>query len=239
MHAKTVGMVDAMSKWLTTGKAAKAPGAGGIADDAPSSCRKTAEADWRSLIFLAKKYNIPTVEARELVTEFKEHDLDGTGHISREEFHILIRKRTNLPEYEEIPDHLVKPVRKGQARVSFEEFLKWSSLTAWTEEMMQPCPYQRRIRQLAREQDMTLPDVEKVKRFFNEFDTDSSGEIDEDEFRHILYKMLHVRDVTDVPVKRLQRYWREVDLDGSGSIGFNEFLIWYTTSFSKDGRVDL
>merc|ERR1712054_85155 len=150
-------MVDAMQKWLHDGKSSKAQRMGG-ADEAP--------------VMLEKRYNIPVLEAREISREFREHDLDNSGHISRDEFHKIIRERTNLPEDEEIPEHLVKPVRKFQPQVTFEEFLKWSALTAWTEEMMQPCPNERHIRQLAREQEMTLPDVEKVKELFNEFDTD-------------------------------------------------------------------
>lgn len=98
---------------------------------------------------------------------------------------------------------------------------------------MMPSPTERRTRQLAREHGMPLPDVEALTNFFNEFDTDGSGEIDEDEFRGILYKIIGVKTETDVPLKRLQRYWREVDMDGDGSITFNEFLIWHKTCFMK------
>jgi len=228
MHAKTAGMMGSLQSWLHSGsiktpKAQDRPG-GLMADEKD----KAEKADWRTLISLSKKYNVPMSEARDMSQEFKDHDVDGTGYISVQQFHSFIRKRANLPEGKEIPDHLVKPIRKGQGRINFEDFLRWSFLTAWTEEMMQPCPSERHLRQLAREQDMTLPDVEKVKQLFNEFDTDCSGEIDEDEFRLILYKVLRVRDVTDVPLKRLQRLWREVDVDKDGLVNFNEFLVWYS-----------
>jgi len=77
--------------------------------------------------------------------------------------------------------------------------------------------------------------VERVKCLFDKIDVDGSGEIEQGEFRILLYDLLQCRK-DDIPVKRLQRYWREVDLDGSGSVGFNEFLIWYKTSFSQDGK---
>lgn len=177
-------------------------------------------------------------EVRQFKREFDEYDSDGTGRITREEMSNLIRNRTGMDLEDEIPKHLLYGIPQGEDRIGFESFLRWSILTSWTEEMMMPSKAERNIRALAREQEMPLPDVEKVKAMFDEFDTDGSGEIEEEEFRHILYKMLHVRDVTDVPIKRLQRYWREVDIDGSGSIGFDEFLIWYKTSFNKDGRLD-
>merc|ERR1712139_191511 len=106
-----------------------------------------------------------------------------------------------------------------------------------SEEKMVPSKAERNIRALARETEMMLPDVEKVKCLFDEFDTDRSGEIEEEEFRHILYKMLKARDPTDVPMKRLKRYWREVDIDCSGSISFTEFLLWYKNNFNKDGGI--
>lgn len=222
MHAKTAGMMGSLQSWLHSGKTAKA-------QDRPAEEKdKSEKADLRTLMSLAKKYDVPMSEALELKQEFKDNDLTGSGFISIKQFHSFIRKRANLPEGQEIPDHLVKPIRKGQVRINFEEVLKWSFLTAWTEEMMQPCPHERHLRQLARKQDMTLPDVEKVKQLFNEFDTDGNGEIDEDEFGLILYKVLRVKDVTDVPLKRLQRYWREADSDKDGLVNFTEFLVWYS-----------
>lgn len=236
--SKTVDMVGSLQQWLNKGQKGHEGRHGTAVDELlPSGVDK---AEWRGLIVLAKKYSLPVNEVRDIKREFSEHDTESTGHITRNEFSALIRKRTDLHEDEDIPFHLLKGVSEAGERIGFEEFLRWSMLTAWTEEMMMPSACERQLRQLAREQEMALPDVEKVKLLFDSVDTDKSGEIDEGEFRHILYKMLHVHDVTDVPLKRLQRYWREVDLDGSGFICFNEFLIWCKTSFNLvwDGRLD-
>lgn len=233
MRAKTAGMVGSMSNWLSTDE-------GGSMEHGEPLIMVGDKADWRTLIELGRRYGHPVNEVREIWLEFKEHDQEGVGSITKEEFKKIIRKRTNIDESRELPLHLTKGVSlAGPGRIGFEQFLRWTGLTAWTEEMMAPDPNDRDIRQLAREQEMRLPDAEKIKRLFDEFDTDKSGEIEENEFRHILYRLLRVRNVADVPLKRLQRYWREVDLDGSGSIGFNEFLIWYATTFMQDGRVDL
>merc|ERR1712003_21752 len=93
--------------------------------------------------------------------------------------------------------------------------------------MSVPCLREREIRKVAREQNIPILDVERIRKMFEEFDVDGSDEIEEAEFRHILYRLWNVKDVSDVPVKRLHRLWRELDTDNSGSIGFTEFLVWY------------
>jgi len=251
MSGKTLGLIDGIQRWMTVAdkNASQIPQQSGLALEITSAGDK---AEIRSLIVLAKKYNLPVNDVREMKREFAELDKEGSGEISWADFQSLVRKRGNLPADKAIPAHLLQGMADRQPKsmmgedgkdafqdVGFEEYLRWTIQVAWSEEMLMPCPEERTIRQLARDQGMLLPDVERVKQLFDTFDTDGSGEIEEEEFRHILYKMLNVRDVSDVPIKRLERYWREVDLDGSGCIGFNEFLIWYKTSFSKDGKIDL
>jgi len=230
MHAKTAGFMGSLESWFTS-KAPKglecASGSGNVS----VSGHKT---ECRTLIILSKQYSLPINEVRDIKAEFNQHDADGDGQINREEFLSLVRKRTNMSNDEEIPIHLLRGISDGDELFGFEEILRWSIGTAWSEEMMMPDANQRQLRRLAREQDMKLPDVEKVKRMFDEFDSDGSGEIEEEEFRHILRALLRVKDVTDIPLKRLQRYWREVDLDGGGSVTFHEFLVWYKSHFLKD-----
>lgn len=251
MHAKTAGMVDSLQQWLATGKGGKQPNkepSGNLlrsnvamADDLTNGGDK---AEWRGLIIVAKKYNLPINDVRDYKFEFDDllaamRIQTSVGHISREDFLELIRKRCNIRDRDEIPIQLLTCIPSDKVRIDFEDFVKWSILTAWCEETLMPDPDGRHIRKLAREQKMLLPDVERIKRLFDEFDTDGSGEIEEEEFRHILYRMLRVKNTTDIPLKRLQRYWREVDLDGSGNVGFDEFLIWFKTSFAKNGKLNL
>jgi len=233
VHAKTVGMVDSLHSWIGKGQS-------GQSAPVKKSVRVAAETDgdkaeWRSNVALSKKYRVSVNEIRDIKREFQEYDLDGKGEISKDQFHAIIRKRGNLEEREEIPQHLLIGIAPDSKLVNFESFLIWATMTAWSEEFIMPDLNERRIRKLAREQEMSLSDVERVKCLFDKIDVDGSGEIEQGEFRILLYDLLQCRK-DDIPVKRLQRYWREVDLDGSGSVGFNEFLIWYKTSFSQDGK---
>merc|ERR1712019_142981 len=117
----------------------------------------------------------------------------------------------------------------SKERVNFEDFVEWSISVSWTEEVQVKCVKEREVWRVAREQGMKLLDVERVKKMFDDFDTDGSGEIEEAEFRHIICKLWNVKDLSDVPIKQLQRFWRELDADGSGSVSFTEFLVWYQT----------
>lgn len=236
MHAKTSGMVGSLQQWLNGQSGSKGQDTAMVSLGSAAADTGVDKAEAGLLIQLAKRYGMPVNEVHELRQEFNLRDTSSRGHLTQDEFFALIRKRINLRADEAIPSYLIQGIPEAETRfekcgIDFEEFLKWSILTSWTEEMMLPSKNDRALRQLAREQEMSLPEVEKVKHLFDEFDTDSSGRIEEDEFRHMVCKMLCVRDVTDLSVKTIQRYWREVDLNRDGVVDFKEFLIWYKNSF--------
>lgn len=194
--------------------------------------------EFQRLAILARKYHMTIDDLRDARDEFAHYDKVNSGTITAQEFQRLVRARCNLPTDKPFPLHLLNALGSmniggivSGGTVSFEDFLVWTIHCAYTEEFMVPNASERQIRQLAREQKMSLLDVEKIKCVFDSFDVDGSGEIEECEFRNILYGLWDVRNEADVSDKKLQRYWRELDFDGSGSCNFEEFLIWYTTNF--------
>lgn len=192
---------------------------------------------FRQSVNLSRKYHIGLDDIKDCLDKFRVHDVDGTGEITRTDFKKLVRVMSNLPEDGPIPYHLLAALPKkqmnfeGSDMVSFEEFISWHLTSAYAEEMMVNDHEDRLIRKLAREQAMWLPDVENVKKIFDSFDKDKSGEIDQLEFRKILCSLMNVKNMADMSEQRLSRYWREVDVDGSGAIGFDEFLAWYCNIF--------
>jgi len=192
---------------------------------------------------IAKKHNIAANEVWNRYETFKSfdqgHDPDG---LSQKEFEKLVRHYCNLPEDGPIPDHLLNRHDHHHdidhdGKVSFEEFVVWSIEVDFAEEVMVPDPKERHLRQLAREHDFLLTDVERIKGIFDSFDIDKSGEIDEEEFRKALFVLLRAKNESDVSQKKLLRYWREADVDRSGEISFEEFLLWYYRCFvSENGH---
>lgn len=95
---------------------------------------------------------------------------------------------------------------------------------------------QRWLRGLAREFGIPIPDVEEIFGVFSMYDTDKSGNIEFNEFKMLLCKLLEVADVTDIPGDRMSMFWKQVDASGNGEVDFGEFLVWYRSNFlSGDG----
>merc|ERR1719247_40802 len=67
--------------------------------------------------------------------------------------------------------------------------------------------------ELAKKYNITAPEVDKIKKRFNEFDLDGSGKIDFQEFMQMLCYVLRAKDPSDVSEDRAQRFWQEIDAD--------------------------
>merc|ERR1711953_1499830 len=104
-----------------------------------------------------------------------------------------------------------------------------------TEERLVCDPKERFLRQVARDNGLALPDVEKVKAVFDSFDADRSDAIDEEEFMNVICVLMKAKHPSDIGSKKLKRFWTEVDADGSGAINFVEFLIWYFRFMNDHG----
>jgi len=213
------------------------------ATEAPSSYGRQPpdKTEFRYLVYLSRKYHMPLEELKDARDIFQTFDrgCDGSGEIPHEQLKLAMREFCNLPEDLPVPWHLMKAViaqdTDHSGTMCFEEFLLWYMTTAYTEEMMVSSIDERRIRQLARERKMLLLDVERIKKVFDHFDEDGSGEIEQVEFREILCSLMNIKNQADVSEQRLLRYWRELDSDLSGAVTFDEFLDWYVKSGIPSG----
>lgn len=188
--------------------------------------------EFQTCMDLALRHHVDISYVRECLQDFRKVDKDRNGVITFEEFKDVLANRCNLAPGQDVPKHLLwKQWQKIDAdcssTIDFEEYLVWCMSSIFSEDLMVPQTEARRIRQLARELDVSLLQVERVKKVFDKFDADNSGEIDKDEFIQVLCHMMSVKDPSDVSQSMLMRYWREVDCDNSGSVDFEEFLVWY------------
>jgi len=166
--------------------------------------------------------------------EFVECDLSADGRLSFEEFQLALRRRLNIQDGGPIPGHLLdKHWMSFEGEVDFAQYLEWALQHAFAEEVLVPDRRERRIRQLARDHNLSLCDIEKVQRVYDQFDHDGSGNLDRDEFAQVMCRLLKTSDVNTLSDRTLERYWHEVDSDFSGTIEFEEFLNWYMRYFSQ------
>mmetsp|Transcript_99445 Transcript_99445/g.310484 ORF Transcript_99445/g.310484 Transcript_99445/m.310484 type:complete len:551 (-) Transcript_99445:35-1687(-) len=186
--------------------------------------------EFQYLVALARKHRMPLREVRERRREFQGFGASGSGggFLSAEEFMRVVRQHFNLGPADSVPQHLVRGCGAAErGRFGFEDFLLWTTRTAYAEERLVSDPKERTLRQTAREYGFALPDVEKVKAVFDAFDSDKSDSIDEEEFGNVICALMKAGRPSDIGAKKLRRFWTEVDTDGSGAISFLEFLTWY------------
>jgi len=128
--------------------------------------------------------------------------------------------------------------RNYSGKVDFEEFAIWYSSWGFQEELLLS-PTKIRTRDLARQYNLSIADVDSVHSKFQFFDEDGSGDIEFPEFKKLLYKLLKVPKEAELPATRLQHFWKEIDIDGSGSVCFAEFLQWYIKYFDIQGTANI
>lgn len=194
---------------------------------------KAQESKFEEVVRLARKHQLEMMEVKKIRDEFDRLDTSGDGKLDYEEFEECVRVICQIPPENEVPEHLWKDrwisCCKGKPReeVEFEDFLIWRLSVAYAEELLVPDEYERKLRQLARDNSISIIDVENLKKKFDRYDEDKSGLIEQEEFKKILCDIMEVTDPRDVSQAMLDRYYREADEDGSGEIDFFEFVTWY------------
>lgn len=144
--------------------------------------------------------------------------------------------REKYPLAKDVPRHLFGTAdRTADGRVDFGEFVCWFTMNSFSEAVLLS-PDQQRMRALARSLQLPVTEVERMKREFDRFDEDGSGEVEYGEFRKLVHILLRIPPGLDLPDKRLASFWQEIDMDQSGAVDFEEFLGWYKRQNLSDGN---
>jgi Ca2+-binding EF-hand superfamily protein len=195
---------------------------------------------------LARKYHLDLYEIKYILKCFIEADENGSGGLDKEEFEMVVRKLFEVPASAAVdPQLLDKAWEKlsggstaSTIEASPEVFVEW-----YTQNMFTPMvtntmnagdPSANESYELAKKHNITPPQVDKIKKRFNEFDIDRGGTIDYEEFMQMLCFVLKAKSVEDVSEDRASRFWQEIDIDGSGEVDFPEFVAWFVKYFNPD-----
>lgn len=181
---------------------------------------------------IAQKYGVGFTEVQRHIEDFMRLDVDGNGMLSYCEFTEALRRKCSMEPGQEIPPHLLSDnwtmANKNQDDIiTFEEYFVWMLESCFIEEVVVP-PSQLAMRQLARELNVTINDLDGLKKVFDRYDKDRSGMIEKAEFTTILCEIWKA-DPRDLTHNMFNRMWSEVDLDRSGFIDFEEFAVWFVT----------
>mmetsp|Transcript_130639 Transcript_130639/g.377890 ORF Transcript_130639/g.377890 Transcript_130639/m.377890 type:complete len:564 (-) Transcript_130639:95-1786(-) len=118
--------------------------------------------------------------------------------------------------------------------LDFLEFATWYARHGFSENLLLSGA-QRRIREIARNHELPIAEVEEYKKAFDHFDEDGSGQIEYDEFVDLLNAMIGVPKHLELPASRVRQFWTETLSEKGGAVGFEDFLLFYTRYFSKVG----
>lgn len=122
---------------------------------------------------------------------------------------------------------------------SLEKFLEWYTRNFFTYVCQHTRTDSNKLTyKIARLNNVTVPVIDKLKKTFDYYDEDGSGEIDYSEFLAMLCVVLSCKDSTDVSEERIRRFWKEIDEDGSGAVNFEEFCKWYLKYFNPEKDAD-
>eukprot|EP00930_Biecheleria_cincta_P011932 TRINITY_DN11511_c0_g1_i1.p1 TRINITY_DN11511_c0_g1~~TRINITY_DN11511_c0_g1_i1.p1 ORF type:complete len:536 (-),score=109.69 TRINITY_DN11511_c0_g1_i1:189-1796(-) len=183
-------------------------------------------------LIMSKKHALPLKVVRARLAEFKEFDEDGNNLLTMSEFEQAIKKHCKIDTDQQLPEqiraaNLACADKDKDGSVDFEEYLLWSLQTNFVEELLVPDPSDREFRQTIRDYNLNPFDVDKIRAVFTSCDFDGAGEIEWEEFKALLCKLMNVRSDTDIPAPELRRRWREADINNQGKITFETFVVWY------------
>jgi len=215
-------------------EAEPADGDGGFANPSTRSSVAGLPDGWSQFdtILLARKYRFTVTEVRVHLEGFMRLDSTGRGRLTYEEFLEGIRSRFVIAEPGEILERLMHEAclsagaKWPSEDLSFEQYLAWTQATAFSLDMPTADPVAKRLRVLAQQHGLPVPQVEVIWREYERCH-DNCGYIDKAGFSRALGALLRVRDASDLPRVRIDRFWMDADRDVDGRINFEEFLTWY------------
>eukprot|EP00930_Biecheleria_cincta_P022356 TRINITY_DN16326_c0_g1_i1.p1 TRINITY_DN16326_c0_g1~~TRINITY_DN16326_c0_g1_i1.p1 ORF type:complete len:378 (+),score=72.15 TRINITY_DN16326_c0_g1_i1:47-1180(+) len=188
---------------------------------------------------LSRRYNLDFHEVSYMLKELHKSPCNlPNGGMEKSTFETFLMR---LFEVKHIPQEHVHSAytetKAGDGEPEVEKLLLWyrdnmfsfvASLNADQEKQQSS----DMVKEIAQKHNISEVDLDKIKKKFDFFDTDKSGEIEFEEFEQMMGSLLGLKQASDVPTERINRFWREIDIDGNGSVDFGEFVEWYTKYFS-------
>jgi len=115
--------------------------------------------------------------------------------------------------------------------IDFGEFLYFYYKFSFSEEVLVSND-ERMLRAAVRAHDLPFTEVQQCKDIFDRADTNGSGEIDFDEYKVLMHKLLKIPRGSELPEKRTKDMWREATREANGQdLDFVGFVGWYKRYF--------
>jgi len=192
---------------------------------------------------LARKYHLDLYEVKYILKLFCEADDNDSGGLDKDEFKTVLKGVFDVPAGQDVPEALLNGAwnkllgaSDGRLEANADAFLEWYTANMFTAAVteVQQSASEAQSSQLSKKHGIDQLALDKIKKRFDEFDVDGSGQIDHDEFVKMLVYVLKAHSADDISKDRTERFWKEIDIDGSGEIDFSEFVEWFVKYFNPD-----
>eukprot|EP00441_Pelagodinium_beii_P016341 CAMPEP_0197659036 /NCGR_PEP_ID=MMETSP1338-20131121/45925_1 /TAXON_ID=43686 ORGANISM="Pelagodinium beii, Strain RCC1491" /NCGR_SAMPLE_ID=MMETSP1338 /ASSEMBLY_ACC=CAM_ASM_000754 /LENGTH=314 /DNA_ID=CAMNT_0043235777 /DNA_START=208 /DNA_END=1152 /DNA_ORIENTATION=+ len=193
---------------------------------------------------LAKRHRLEFLEVKVMLRSLEAHNVKTGGlTFSFPDFQKFL---CGVFDVHKVPDDVAMQLHrstckdgKGELKdFAVDEFLDWYMMNMFTlvaklrGDAKQVASIEL-TQELCDKHGLKPADLDKVKKQFDKFDEDGSGEIEQDEFQAMIYNLVQAKP-GDISDDRIKSFWREIDRDGSGSVDFAEFVEWYLKYFGDN-----
>lgn len=194
---------------------------------------------------LSRKYNLEHFEVkvalRSLDEIARESDKDG---MSQNEVATFLQRVFDIPFVpgdlaNQIHQKCCKNAKGDPQEFDINAFLDWYKVAIFTTVASLRADQEKlaknsSIDQLCDKHGLQKTELDRIKKQFDKYDTDGSGNIEWDEFVAMMETLMGA-GTGDIPIKRLTGFWKEIDRDGSGEVDFEEFVTWFLKYFHPSG----
>eukprot|EP00931_Biecheleriopsis_adriatica_P051161 TRINITY_DN29649_c0_g1_i1.p1 TRINITY_DN29649_c0_g1~~TRINITY_DN29649_c0_g1_i1.p1 ORF type:complete len:735 (+),score=140.56 TRINITY_DN29649_c0_g1_i1:26-2230(+) len=198
---------------------------------------------------LAKQYDVSLEDAILVKDVFASIDKSGAGVVSFHQseeviqklFEVKLASKTLAEERmrdkkEKLMQSWRRFVRDESISLNYQNLILWYSTSSFMADMLLD-EKEMRMRKLAQEHHVVPNYLDKVRGYFEMFDTDNSGWVDFNEFGDIMNQAFQVPPGHKIPESRVRFFWNQLDSDDSGKVEFDEFLAFWLQNF-KGGPGD-
>eukprot|EP00747_Dinoflagellata_sp_TGD_P082275 gnl/TRDRNA2_/TRDRNA2_161636_c0_seq2.p1 gnl/TRDRNA2_/TRDRNA2_161636_c0~~gnl/TRDRNA2_/TRDRNA2_161636_c0_seq2.p1 ORF type:complete len:349 (+),score=79.18 gnl/TRDRNA2_/TRDRNA2_161636_c0_seq2:28-1047(+) len=188
---------------------------------------------------LAAKHHLTLYEVKKIKKGFEN---DDGGGLNESEFHSVLCTIFKVKKVDDKVLHeAYEASRQKDTGAQLEKFLQWyiqhmfSEVSDLTADALRSAS-EKLVMSLAQQHQVSPLVIDKIKKQFDHYDADGSGEIDYDEFQDMFCDIVKCHDKSDLNQAQIRKFWREVDKDGSGGVDFAEFVAWYLRYFDPDSE---
>eukprot|EP00928_Gymnodinium_smaydae_P055902 TRINITY_DN39370_c0_g1_i1.p1 TRINITY_DN39370_c0_g1~~TRINITY_DN39370_c0_g1_i1.p1 ORF type:complete len:369 (-),score=99.25 TRINITY_DN39370_c0_g1_i1:162-1268(-) len=193
-----------------------------------------------SVAMLVNKYRLDFHEVKDIVNAFESVKENSTGGLplTRSELETGLGKVFHVNGVKpEIVDKVFQDT-KSENGFLIEKFMEWYVLNMFTKVAAlrgdeRRVASDKLVYDLAQKFEVSAVLIDKIKQKFDNFDGDSSGLIDYDEFKQMISKILNAKSADDISEGLVKKFFKEIDVDGSGEVDFSEFSEWYLKYFNS------